>query len=240
MNDNILYVTGAGISALSGIPTFRGNDGFWTIGSKNFTPQQMATRQMYINNPAEFLTWYYKRFAVYKDHQPNDVHFWLKDKNLITQNIDGLDAKAGHENYISIHGRLDKICKYHEEGQDVKLLDAPWAAVNEANLKQSLLSLFKIKAEQPQMMYSLKPHILLFDEYYTDIYKIKQAHEMMYDADKIIFMGTSFSVNITQMALEIAMHENIPVEIVDPEPRKIAYKNCKYHRMSALDYIQRN
>ena len=50
---NTLYITGAGVSAASGIPTFRGEDGFWTIGSKNYTPMEMATRAMYQNNPRE-------------------------------------------------------------------------------------------------------------------------------------------------------------------------------------------
>ena len=55
-----LYITGAGVSKQSGIPTFRGEDGFWTIGSTNYTPQEMATRQMYRFQPDEFLLWYYK------------------------------------------------------------------------------------------------------------------------------------------------------------------------------------
>ena len=71
---NTLYITGAGVSAESGIPTFRGRDGYWTIGSENYTPQEMATRQMYINNPIEFLSWYYHRFATYRHHGPNAVH----------------------------------------------------------------------------------------------------------------------------------------------------------------------
>ena len=58
-----LYITGAGVSAESGIPTFRGEDGFWTIGSKNYTPQEMATRAMYQHKPVQFLRWYYHRFA---------------------------------------------------------------------------------------------------------------------------------------------------------------------------------
>ena len=56
---NTLYITGAGVSAASGIPTFRGEDGYWTIGSKNYTPMEMATRAMYQNAPKEFLAWYY-------------------------------------------------------------------------------------------------------------------------------------------------------------------------------------
>ena len=46
MND-LLYITGAGVSSESGVPTFRGTDGFWTVGSINYTPQEMATRNMY-------------------------------------------------------------------------------------------------------------------------------------------------------------------------------------------------
>ena len=110
-----LFITGAGVSASSGIPTFRGSDGFWTIGSVNYTPQEMATRQMYENDPIQFLLWYYKRFARYKDAKPNNVHEWLSNKYLITQNIDGLDYKAGNENYIPIHGRLDKLLVYDNE-----------------------------------------------------------------------------------------------------------------------------
>jgi len=98
---NELYITGAGVSASSGIPTFRGNDGFWTIGSKNYTPQEMATRSMYENNPGDFLLWYFKRFASYRSVKPNPAHYWLSDKMLITQNIDGLDGKAGNKDYIS-------------------------------------------------------------------------------------------------------------------------------------------
>ena len=72
-----LFITGAGVSVSSGIPTFRGNDGFWTIGSLNYTPQEMATRSMFINNPSEFLLWYFKRFASYRNVKPNSSHFWL-------------------------------------------------------------------------------------------------------------------------------------------------------------------
>lgn len=72
-----LYITGAGVSADSGIPTFRGHDSYWSIGSRNYTPQEMATRAMYLGDPAQFLLWYYRRFAAYRHVQPNAVHHWL-------------------------------------------------------------------------------------------------------------------------------------------------------------------
>jgi NAD-dependent deacetylase len=248
---NILYITGAGVSAESGIPTFRGKDGFWTIGSRNYTPMQMATRQMYSQNPAEFLAWYYHRFAVYRHHGPNDVHHWLADKNLITQNIDGLDGKAGNKNYIAIHGRLDQMTLFHEQGPVVDIFNTPWDnLIDKVNLdsderspelKHALFEIFNIDhiTEKPELNRSFKPYVLLFDEYYTELYRISEAQNRMLDADKMIFMGTSFSVNITQMALEIAMRYDTPIEVVDPQPIKLPYENVVYHQMKASEFIQK-
>lgn len=233
---NTLYITGAGVSAESGIPTFRGRDGYWTIGSANYTPQQMATRHMYQSQPAEFLSWYYQRFAVYRNHPPNNVHHWLADKNLITQNIDGLDGKAGNKDYIAIHGRLDQMSLYHHQGEPCPLEAAPWDEVDEQQLKPSLLALFRID-DKPKINDSLKPYVLLFDEYYTELYRISEAQQRMLDADRIVVMGSSFSVNITQMALEIAISQNTPIDIVDPDPVQIHYDNIRYHSMTAAQYI---
>lgn len=233
---NTLYITGAGVSAESGIPTFRGTDGFWTIGSVNYTPQEMATRHMYQTNPSEFLRWYYHRFATYRNQGPNEVHYWLADKNLITQNIDGLDGKAGNQDYIAVHGRLDQMTLFHNQGNEVEVIQTPWDDVDDENLDDSLLKLFRIQRE-PEFDQSYKPFVLLFDEYYTELYRITEAQQRMIDADKIIFMGTSFSVNITQMALEIAMSQNTPIEIVDPSPVEISYEFVTYHNMKASDFI---
>ena len=115
MADHTLYITGAGVSAESGIQTFRGADDLWTVGSQNYTPQEMATRQMYLSHPDEFLLWYFKRFASYRHIKPNTVHHWLADKRLVTQNIDGLDGKAGNAAYVPIHGRPDKVTVLHEQ-----------------------------------------------------------------------------------------------------------------------------
>lgn len=234
-----LFITGAGVSAESGIPTFRGADGYWTIGSENYTPQEMATRAMYQNKPGEFLRWYYHRFATYRNHGPNNVHHWLADKNLITQNIDGLDGKAGNTDYIAIHGRLDQMTIFHQQGEQVEIQSTPWDDVNEDRLEKSLLELFQIDSSGPQLYHSFKPFVLLFDEFYTDLYRTSEAQERMHEAERIIFMGTSFSVNITQMALEIASKNKAAIEIVDPDPVNLAYDNVLYHRMTASEYIEK-
>jgi NAD-dependent deacetylase len=237
--NNTLYITGAGVSVESGIPTFRGEDGYWTIGSKNYTPMEMATREMYKNNPAQFLAWYYHRFATYRNHGPNIVHKWLADKNLITQNIDGLDGKAGNKNYIAIHGRLDQMTIYNQQELNDKddVITTPWDLVDNDNLIPSLLELFKINSH-PEIGTSCKPYVLLFDEFYTNLYRIDEAQHRINIADRIIFMGTSFSVNITNMALESAIKYNIPVEVVDPNPVILPYKNVIYHRCTASEYIK--
>ena len=90
----------------------------------------MATRYMYENHPDQFLLWYFKRFIAYKYAKPNFVHKWLSNKNLITQNIDGLDAKAGNKNYISIHGRLDKVVTYQDEMEYQIPIDANWNEID--------------------------------------------------------------------------------------------------------------
>ena len=240
-----LYITGAGVSSASGIPTFRGSDGFWTVGSVNYTPQEMATRYMYENYPDQFLLWYFKRFIAYKDAKPNFVHKWLSNKNLITQNIDGLDAKAGNKNYISIHGRLDKVITYQDEMEYQIPIDANWNEIDPSLEDNKLISslfdkfkILKINNFKPKIKSSLKPFVLLFDEMYTEIYRFSKAEEWMNAAKKMIFIGTSFSVNITSIALRIGMSNNIPIEIVDPKPMKLNYPNIKYFEMSGEEYCK--
>ena len=278
----ILYVTGAGVSAESGIPTFRGEDGYWTIGSVNYTPQEMATRQMYETNPGQFLLWYYRRFASYRDVPPNGVHRWLADQcnaldgdrphaRLITQNIDGLDGRAGNRDYVCIHGRLDLMTRYDDQmalhdampySDDTVMLDdtvmrdvftaapfmpAPWDKVahssdGDAALEAELLALCQIDAAAgPQPGVSLKPYVLLFDEYYTDLYRMGTAEAWMAESSRMVFIGTSFSVNITAIALRSAISRGIPVEIVDPAPVDLGIPDgmadITWHRMTAKEWV---
>lgn len=76
---------------------------------------------------------------------------------------------------------------------------------NEAALIAALLAACCIPPSGPQMGVSLKPYVLLFDEYYTDLYRMTEAERWMNSASRIVFMGTSFSVNITAIALRRAV-----------------------------------
>ncbi len=243
-----LYITGAGVSAQSGIPTFRGNDGYWTVGSQNYTPQEMATRQMYRQKPDEFLLWYFKRFAKYRSIQPNSVHKWLSNKTLITQNIDGLDRKAGNKTFIPIHGSLDKVTVFQPQNDIANLQEAPWELIEQESvksndeffLKKLLLTAFKIskKTLTPEVNVSLKPFVLLFDEFYTDLYRITEAEQKFNTADKFVFIGTSFNVNITSIALRFALDRGCEITVVDPKPIDLNIPKIQYLKMTAQDYIK--
>jgi NAD-dependent deacetylase len=242
-----LYITGAGVSAESGIPTFRGNDGYWTVGSAHYTPQEMATRQMYLSKPDEFLLWYFKRFARYRHIKPNSVHRWLSNKTLITQNIDGLDHKAGNRTFIPIHGSLDKMTLLQRQAQIPELQNAPWDIVEEewnSNedenlLKKILLNAFKISSItlKPETNTSLKPFVLLFDEYYTDLYRITEAEHKFNTANSFVFIGTSFNVNITSIALRTALSRGCSISIVDPKPIDLNIPGITYVKTTAQEYI---
>ncbi|HEY6107157.1 MAG TPA: Sir2 family NAD-dependent protein deacetylase, partial [Anaeromyxobacteraceae bacterium] len=70
----VLVLTGAGISAESGIPTFRGKEGYWVVGSRNYLPQEMATHDMFLRNPEESWRSYLYRFGVVRHAEPNAGH----------------------------------------------------------------------------------------------------------------------------------------------------------------------
>ena len=73
----ITVLTGAGISAESGIPTFRGPEGYWTVGSKVYQPQEMATFHMFSQQPDEVWKWYLYRMGICNQAQPNPGHMAL-------------------------------------------------------------------------------------------------------------------------------------------------------------------
>ncbi len=108
----VVVLTGAGISAESGIPTFRGKDGLW----KKYSPHELATPEAFSRNPKLVWEWYDWRRQLIAKAQPNEAHSTLaelegklKDFWLITQNVDGLHQRAGSEKVIELHGNIWKI-----------------------------------------------------------------------------------------------------------------------------------
>lgn len=107
--NNVTALTGAGISAESGIGTFRDADGYWS----KFNPQDLASKDGFITNPELVWSWYQSRLKVLHRSEPNNGHKSLvefekhiKQFNLVTQNVDGLHQRAGSKNVIELHGSI--------------------------------------------------------------------------------------------------------------------------------------
>lgn len=105
----VTALTGAGVSAASGIPTFRGPGGLW----KTFRPETLATPSAFARDPRLVWEWYDWRRQGTRDATPNAAHevlaAWTRDRagfTLITQNVDGLDERAGARNAIRLHGSI--------------------------------------------------------------------------------------------------------------------------------------
>ncbi len=109
--NKIVVLTGAGISAESGVPTFRGEDGLW----KKFRPEELATYEAFMRNPDLVWEWYNYRRKIVSEVNPNPGHLALArmeelvpEFSLITQNVDGLHQKAGSLNVLELHGSIMK------------------------------------------------------------------------------------------------------------------------------------
>ena len=106
---SVAVLTGAGISAASGIPTFRGKDGIW----KKFKPEELANYNAFVKNPKLVWEWYDWRRNLIKNVRPNPAHYALvdlenifKDFAVITQNVDNLHSLAGSNKLIELHGNI--------------------------------------------------------------------------------------------------------------------------------------
>ncbi|HXG14251.1 MAG TPA: NAD-dependent deacylase [Candidatus Nitrosotenuis sp.] len=116
----IVFVTGAGISQESGIPTFRGKDGHW----RKYDPMQLATIDAFYENPKLVWEWYEDRRKNILAAQPNKGHYAIadlakcKDVVVLTQNIDGLHQRAGNKSVYELHGSIIRIkctvCDYKD------------------------------------------------------------------------------------------------------------------------------
>lgn len=107
----VVVLTGAGISAESGVPTFRGKEGLW----KKFRPEELATFEAFMANPKLVWEWYQYRRKLLEQVKPNLGHKALVDFQkffsgftLITQNVDGLHQKAGSFDIVELHGNIKR------------------------------------------------------------------------------------------------------------------------------------
>ena len=197
----IVVLSGAGISAESGIKTFRDADGLW----EGHDIMEVASPIGFAKNPELVLDFYNKRRTQLLEVQPNQAHSILAelqnefDIHIITQNVDDLHERAGSNNVIHLHGELLKVRSVYNEQI---ILD--WK--RDLNL-----------GDVDQFGNQLRPHIVWFGE---EVPAMDKAIEIVEQADVLIVIGTSLQV-YPAAGLINYVDQHIPVYYIDPKPAKI-------------------
>ncbi len=222
----VAALTGAGISAESGIPTYRGQDGLWTTGSADYRPQELATLRAFQRMPRDIWRWYFYRRGGCLAARPNTGHRALADLGarlgakrftLITQNVDGLHSRSGidPETLFEIHGNLHTLrcglpCTPDRyplaadqtlPDRDAPLNDDAWA-----------------RLVCPRCGTRARPHVLWFDECYDEgLYRSETALRHAAEADLLLVIGTSGATTLPLMMVREALQSGQAVIEINPE-----------------------
>jgi len=202
---NLVVLTGAGVSAESGVSTFRDNGGLWD----NYDPQVVASIEGWYRNPALLQEFYNLRRAQLKEVRPNAAHIAIaeleKDYNVtvITQNVDNLHERAGSTKIIHLHGELTKVRPEHgvydESFSEREVFDIGYDEVHMGD-----------KAPNGSQ---LRPHIVWFGE---AVPKIEAAADAVMTADILLIVGTSMQVYPAAGLYRYARNST-PIYIIDPQ-----------------------
>lgn len=204
MRQKIVFLTGAGVSAESGVPTFRDAGGLW----EGYDVMKVASIEGWYENPALMLDFYTQRRKAMLTVEPNSAHKAIAkleekyDVVVITQNVDDLHERGGSSNVIHLHGELCKVCSSTNKETCVKVLpyDIPLEMGD--------------KAEDGSQ---LRPYIVWFGEDVPNIYK---AMDEVSTADIFVVIGTSLEVQpAANLILASRAQQNY---IIDPSaPKKM-------------------
>lgn len=213
MRKKIVVFTGAGVSADSGIATFRDADGLWA----NYRIEEVCTPEALKNNRAKVIEFYNLRRKESLTKKPNAGHTAIAsmdewaDVCVITQNVDNLHEQAGSKRVVHLHGELMKLRS--EENPDL-IYD-----INEG-WEQSL-------DERGEDGALLRPHIVFFGE---DVPMFDLASKIVEQADILIVVGTSLAVYPAAALVYYVRNKEVPIYLVDPGTPNISMiKNPLIH-----------
>ena len=203
---NLVVLTGAGVSAESGITTFRDSNGLW----ENHKVDDVASIEGWYRNPSLVLKFYNERRAQLADVRPNAAHLSIasleKDWNVtvVTQNVDNLHERAGSTRIIHLHGELTKVrpenCFNEMDGfSEEQVFDIGFDSIEVGD-----------KAPNGAQ---LRPHIVWFGE---AVPKINPAIDSVEAADVVLIVGTSLQVYPAAGLYRFAK-AGIPIYIIDPK-----------------------
>lgn len=193
-----VVLTGAGISAESGLQTFRNSGGLW----EGYRVEDVCTPEAFARSPQTVIDFYNARRRAAAAAEPNAAHFALADLEraydvqIITQNVDDLHERAGSGKVLHLHGELNKLRSTVDENEIL-----PWQG------DQTL-------ADRDSRGYPLRPHIVWFGE---AVPLIEEAVRLVEAADTVIVVGTSLKVYPAASLLHYARF-GVPVYLIDPKP----------------------
>lgn len=197
---NIVFITGAGVSAESGISTFRDSDGLW----ENYPVMEVASHTGFLRNPALVHEFYNMRRRDLLDKEPNEAHRWIArleqyfNVYVITQNVDNLHEKGGSSNVLHLHGELMKVRAMDDENLTFTL--------DEDNLSTTPDTIIE--------GHHVRPHIVFFEE---AVPMIEPAIDLVGNADIVIIIGTSLNVYPAAGLLRYT-RADAKVYYIDPHP----------------------
>ena len=214
----VVILSGAGVSAESGISTFRDNGGLW----EQYDVMDVASASGWKKNPALVLDFYNKRRAHLAHVEPNQAHFDIAalekdyDVVVVTQNVDNLHEKAGSSKVIHLHGELTKVRPEDSYTED--------DGYDESRVKDVGFSAIKI-GDVDERGVQYRPHIVFFGE---AVPKLRDALRELIEADFMIIVGTSLLV---QPAASMWRYTPVdcPVYVVDPEDTPIDGEESVVH-----------
>lgn len=198
MKKKVVILTGAGISAESGISTFRDSDGLW----EQYRVEDVCTYDAYLRNPELVLNFYNERRRQLFEAKPNEGHRQLVrleekyDVHIVTQNIDNLHEQAGSTNVLHLHGELTKARSDKDDNLIIEIGDRD----------------IKLGDKAPDGA-QLRPHIVWFGE---AVPNIEPAAELCEQADYFVVIGTSMNVYPAAGLIHYVPKQS-PCYLVDPK-----------------------
>jgi NAD-dependent deacetylase len=219
----VVLLTGAGVTAESGLSTFRGDDGRWQVGSRSLHPVELATWMAFRRMPADIWGWYLHRRARYHAATPNPAHRAIAALErrlgdrclLVTENIDGLHLQAGSSpaRTLEIHGNVDHARCAAECCPDIHRLPDDFAREWKWGQRPGDVEMAALKCPRCQDL--LRPHVLWFDEHPDeDRFHFDTALRVATEASVLIVAGaTTAPLLPTKMCTAAAAHGVLMVVI---------------------------
>lgn len=214
---NIVVFTGAGVSAESGVETFRTDNGLWM----NHKVEDVATPEGFKRDRDLVNEFYNKLRSELKDIKPNEAHMLLSDLEdkynvvVITQNVDDLHERGGSSEVIHLHGELLKVRSVSNKHEIIEWGYKPI-----------------MDSDRGDNNARLRPHVVWFGEY---PFKVAESELAIEFADIMIVIGTSFNIGYT-VDLVNRCDKDIPIYFIDPNPDIAVFKskNVTYIKEKAI------